>query len=781
MSQAVTKILLGGYPVLASSDVRWKLTSGVRPHIGTFDMTPLDAMAVISQPSLDLHIGDDIKVENLFPLGYAPSENPRIRKVRVADRRVWWSYKFINRMYNKRRNVGFKRMTDPTSAAELQPVVPKVWYRRWTLKNQNPDVDPSNAKWSATEVIEDILKELQKPEKDAFGSTFPFTVFGQGPNLSTLDVEDLQLKDNGDVALSRVLSFLPGTDVYVQYDGRVIVYSKNDIAREEFMIDELGPRVVAEGDYRFVSNELLRPKKVNVYFQYMPEIRFDADETPGVTRTIDERFSENVLPVPDYQLALKDSSGNNVTDANGSSIILAQGTWITIEEAFNSWGIPPGFNNTTKLTHDLVQKAMVPYMSIFPGLQLAGAFQPDADWGARIASLQANYRRTYRINRQWVDRVHKILGFRTSLVNPTTGTRAPATAYSDFSYLTGERALFNESKGGVGPKSMSYCINIKGHPAIGNQPASKNISSAPNLAHSVPGAVKIVDADQGILRVNYILDPYRMFENILPSMVTLANKENDIDAFGRPNFAGPASTILQHSQNGGANGNIINGIADTNARPVCWGALGKAHLDALPKLTKNHKMSMIFTAIPGAPNSNASLFRIPIEPSQVESNLPSLGIEPADLTSLGPEMDVYIGAKTECARIAWDDDYATTIQEIFLNTDGKDQSDKVKDLVLNYSKTTTAGASLSEIALGAATRVYASLIDRYVGTKTGTLTKDITPAGWISDVELSVSPKGEAFTSMTMPTAIAPIDLFSFLDSDTRAVILGLATPDDVS
>ena len=780
MSQAVTKILLGGYPVLASSSVSWKLTSGVRPNIQTFDMTPLDAMAVLSEKSLELHLGNKIKVKALYPLGYGPSENPNIRRVRVADRRVWWSYRFINRMYNKRRNVGFKRMVDPASAAEIQPVVPKVWYRRWTLKNQNVDVNPLTAKWTANEIIEDILKELQKPEEKAFQQKFPFTVFGPGQNLEKLDIEDFQLKENGDMALSRALSFFPGTDVYVQYDGRVIVYSKNDIDREKFMIDELGPRVVGEGDYKFVANDLLRPSKVNVYFQYMPEIRFDADETPGVTRTTDERFSENVLPVPDYQLTLKDKNGNNVTDADGSSIVLAQGTWITIDEAFNSWGIPPGFINTAKLSHDIVQKAMVPYMSLFPGLQLAGAFQPDADWSARVASLQANYRRTYRINRQWVDRVHKILGFRTALVNPTTGTRAPATAYSDFSYLTGLRALFNEAKAGTGPKSMSYCINVKGHPAIGNQPASKNISSAPNLAHSVPGHVTVVDADQGIMRLDYILDPYRMFEAILPSMITLANKEGDIDAFGRPNFAGPASTILQNSQ---AGQNIINGLATTNARPICFSALGKAHLDALPKLTKNHKMSMIFTAIPGAPNSNASLFRVPIKPSEVVNRLPSVGIAGADLTSLGPEMDIYIGAKTECARIAWDDDYATIIEGIFLNTDGKDQSDKVidNDLVLNYSKTTIAGASLREIALGAATRVYASLIDRYVGTKTGTLTPAIAPAGWISEVEMSVSTKGEAFTSITMPTSIQPIDLFSFLDSSTRAVILGLATPDDVS
>ena len=42
---------------------------------------------------------------------------------------------------------------------------------------------------------------------------------------------------------------------------------------------------------------------------------------------------------------------------------------------------------------NLVQKAMVPYMGLWAALGLAGSFDPDADWAARIAGIQDHYRR----------------------------------------------------------------------------------------------------------------------------------------------------------------------------------------------------------------------------------------------------------------------------------------------------------------------------------------------------------------------------------------------------
>ena len=191
---------------------------------------------------------------------------------------------------------------------------------------------------------------------------------------------------------------------------------------------------------------------------------------------------------------------------------------------------------------------------------------------------------------------------------------------------------------------------------------------------------------------------------------------------------------------------------------------------------------MIITAIPSAPNSEASLFCVEIDPDEIKEVLPSEAAKSLTAAKCkGPIMDIYIGAKIEVARLPWVDEEKALIQGIFLNTDGKDQSDKVKHLVLNYAETTQAGASLRQIARSASARLYASLVDRFEGDMAGTLTPGLTPAGWLSEVEHILSSKGEAFSKMSLPEAIKPLDIFTFMDSSTRAVVLGLATPDDVT
>jgi len=777
------KAEINGRPILASGNVSWKLTSGVRPNIQTFDMIPADAELLrLHKGPVNLRIGD-LLIEKLYVLDVTPGENPHIQRVRLADRRFWWTYKLVNRMYNKRRNVGFKRIKDPAAAPEILKVVPKVWYRRWTLKNQTEGADPKKAKWDAPDILEDVLTNIGEPEKDTFGEEYKIVVQPDvAEKLNELPIENFQLKDSGDAAMRRTLTYLPGAEVYVDYNGDVVVYSKVS-GEEKEMIAKASPKIVGQGDVRVVDNSNVRPSKIRVYFQYMSELRFDFDEAPG-TQTADDRFSDNVLPVPDYTLVKKDSSGNVVTDDFGDPVEWTQGTWITFNEAFNSWGEVPTFN--TNMNHDMVQKAMSPFMGLWAGIQLAGSLTPNVDWAARLGAIQAHYRRTYRINRQWVDRVHKLMAFRTALVNPTTGTRAPAVAYSDYCYVTGQRALFNEGKSNIPAKDMTYVLNVKGHPAIYgkvvnqvppaslvNEPASKALTEG---SRSAPGNITLADADQGILRVDYQIDPFRLYQEILPSMMTRSDVEDDIDPEGRPanpigGQPGPSGDIRKVSISGAG-------------RSVCFDAVGHSHLTSLPKLTKNFKMSMIITAIPGAPNSEASLFCVEIDPDKdkIRNLLPEEAKKSVTAAKCkGPIMDIYIGAKIEVARVPWVDEEKTLIQGIFLNTDGKDQSDKVKHLVLNYAETTQAGASLRQIARSASARLYASLVDRFEGDMAGTLTPGLTPAGWLSEVEHILSSKGEAFSKMSLPEAIKPLDIFTFMDSSTRAVVLGLATPDDVT
>ena len=61
----------------------------------------------------------------------------------------------------------------------------------------------------------------------------------------------------------------------------------------------------------------------------------------------------------------------------------------------------------------------------------------------------------------------------------------------------------------------------------------------------------------------------------------------------------------------------------------------------------------------------------------------------------------------------------------------------------------------------------------------GNLAPGLTPAGWLSEVELSLSTKGEMFSKLSLPDRIPQFDIWQFLGSNERAVILKLATPED--
>jgi hypothetical protein len=726
----MTKALLGGKPLLGSSDVSWTLREGVRPNIQQFNMVPEDADALAGSRGAVKLVMNDITVSGLYVLNSSPGENPNISRVTVADRRWMWSYKHIRRYYNVRRNIGFKRIKDPVSPPENLSVIAKVWYAKWSLKDPNGNADPTSSKWRAGDILKDVLKVLSDNETSTFGSGFRVLNARLLETLRTLDIENLQVNDSGDQAVSRVLSYLPEAGIYIDYSGNATLYSKSS-GREANMISLAGPKIVGQGDVRLVKNDLLRPREVHCLFSYESEVRFDFKESSTDTVTDDTRYAENVLPIPDFSLVV-----------NGET--LCQGTFITFDQAFAAWGAPPGFSGP--LTHDLVQKSLVPFMDLWAGIGLAGAFAPDADWASRIAAIEIHYRRTYRVQRHWMDKIFALRAYRVSTVDQATGTRAPAIAYSDYCVLTGQRALFNEARGGVAQNDLSYAVNVKGYPL---DDIIKTTSKA------APAHVKILDADQGIIHVDYQIDPYRLFEAILPGLMTLSGSEGSVAPDGLPLIAGPSADITNRG------------------RPISYDAVGKSHIDNIPKLSKNHKIALILTAIPASPNDERVFYRVVVKPSDVRGILPA----PAG-NALGPIMEIQIGAAVETARVPWLDARSSDIEKLFgIGNDVNPPN--LKDLVLNDSATNTNGAaSLQAISRAAAARIYASLVNRFEGEMAADMNGGLHPDGWLSEVNHTIAPNGTAFSKLTLPDKIQPFDIFAFLDSSTRAIILKLATPD---
>lgn len=729
-----TTASLGGKPLLLSAPVRWSLKSGTLPYVGTFDMAPADALEVskLKKP-IDLIItppeGNPVKVEQLWALDIMPGERPEISKVTVSDRRWFWSYAHVLRRYNMRRNTGVKRILNNQGFVVNFDRAPQVAYAHYSLRNRS-------RRWAAGEIIEDVFGLLSDAEARYMGKGFRLKIDNRlMQKLKGLPVEDLVIDDAGDSAAMRSLSYLPEADVYVDYNGDVVVYAKST-GDEKKVIEALLPEVRGEGHTDLSKNNMLRPKEIHVLFTRKLELRTDFVEVASAaTATVSEnsesplgtrRLMENVIPITDYQLLVPEIDSKP----------LAQGTWITVDQAFRAWGQLPLVGGSVAIDHALVQQAFIPQMDLWEALLIAGQ-QPDGkgtlrNWAARIAALQEHYRRTFRINRFWMDNLLSIEPYRLATIDPQSGQRGPARAWGDYSIMYTQRSAMRNLALG---QRIDYAINKSGYPTGASDPYT-GVPPLDDTADTSPAEVLIVDSDQGIISLDYRVDPNRVYEMILPSKIDDAT--------------------------------MPSGNARQTSKSITFDSIYAASKP--PKLSASFKVAVLLSGTPASPNTTQQLHRIVIKPADVKGLIPEgqqTGLDEAN----GPIMEIRVGAAVEVARIQWKEDRAKDIEKAFGILDGEPD---LTGLVMNEGKVSGIefGASLNSIALAQAAEIYASLVDHFEGSMTGYMNGGVKPAGWIGEITHEVRPLGEPLTKVTIPEKIPRLNMMSFLDSNSRQAIL---------
>lgn len=715
---------LGGFTLLGSTEVRWALRPGVRPVIQSFDMIPDEAMQLFNQTAAakkptSLVLTNEVRgtsetYSNLWVLRLAPGENKNISRVVVADRRWMWDRAVLSRSYNIRRHVGVKIAVASDQPA-TNPIVPKYAYAKWSLKNEG---DPPASKWSPEEVLRDVFGELAKFERDFSGTSFSLTVTpAVGSQLKGLPVEDLELHDSGDEAAARTLAYFPEAECVVNADGDVIVYSRVD-GGEKDVIKMLGPELVGRGHVEFISNSGIRPSQIEVYFPIESELRMDLHENASARGTTvvegqDTLHVDNVGPVPDYQLAGQ----------------YAQGTWLTMDQLFNLWGpFPDPFGGGgQQLDHKLVQKAFMPFNDLWSKMGLIGAFDPDRDWGPRLAVVHGHYRQTFRFNSRIMDKIRSWRDYRVATVDVTSGQRAPAMAWGDYAVLNNVRACYKTRAAG----SHAYIFNKQGYPSSGKIDSSASPS---------PARVKMLDHDQGIVHVEYF-DPWGVYQTFFPSQV---------DAGTMP---------------GGD-------IGKKGAKWVLFDSIGDPG-QALPHLSASFNMAIIITAMPASPNNLNRYFKLTVKPDDIRGMVP--GGDSVLGTCYGPPIRVMCHRET--ARIQWLDDRAGDIKQMFgLNTVAAGQPN-LAGLVINEgdknsSNSAGGAASLWDLAKAEAARTYALFGDRHLGRASGDFKPDMTPKGFVEEIAHAVTTRGEMVTEVALREKPEPFPLESLLSSTTRAVLL---------
>lgn len=734
---------LGGFPLLGSAENGWTLRPGVRPCVETFEMEPQHAQSLFNQTALAkkptrLELTNEVtnKTEtysNLWVLRLAPGENKNIMRVVVADRRWMWGNALVCRGYNIRRHVGVKRAIANDQPAN-NPVVPKYAYAKWSLKN---DADPPASKWTPEDVIRDVFKEVATIEQAFAGTSFAVNITdGVGTKIKALPVEDLEVRDQGDQAIARVLSYFPEAEVTLDKDGTVIVYSRVD-GKDKDLVQMLGPEIVGGGHFEFISNAGIRPQYMEIYFQIEAELRMDFNENAAaagstVVEDTDDLRLDNVAPIPDYQLPL--SGGNADTT-------YAQGTWLTVDQLFNLWGaFPDPFGGGGRqLDHKLVQKAFMPFNDLWSKMGLIGSFSPDANWGQRLSVVHGHYRQTFRFNSRIMDKILAWKTYRVATIDRTSGQRAPAMVWGDYSFLNNVRSCFKTRAAA----SHAYAFNKYGYPNDGAKPVPNPVKGGPldSTASPCPARVKMEDHDQGIVHVEYY-DPWGVYMTFFPSAIDSATMPN-------------------------------GDIGRKGTKWVMWDSIGEPG-QPLPHLSASFNMALIITAIPASPNNLNRYFKLKVNPEDVKDIVP--GGTDVIKTALGPPLRVLISPGVETARVQWLDSRAADIKRIFgLKTVG-DGPPNLEGLVVNKGdpKGGPAGggaASLWDLARAEAARTYALYADRYLGTGTGDFRPGMTPDGFVEQIRHSIGTDGKMTTQVALKEKLDPFPLEALLSSGTRAVL----------
>ena len=321
MSKATVK--LGGVALAGNSGIQWQFISGVQPYRTVVQCHKSDWGTLRGRigSALTLEItdsrGQTTRVKEVYILHEVASDSAARKAFVIADRRWKWPYKLVARDYNITRKTGNKTAFGSVPI-ELDQVVDVYDYLSYSLKQDGN-------RYKAKEIIEGVLKVID--EESFTIQDFPIKENGEGE----LPIQNVTLRDSGDVAVARALSYIPGADVYVNADGRIIVYDGTDLQAAGQYVESL-PNWTRSGDYPVeVDRSKIRPEKVVVHYQREVEVLFEFKDdyfTP-VPPNPDLPYLENVIPCVDRQTTVVEFDPFLRKDIEKKN--LPPGTWVNIQ------------------------------------------------------------------------------------------------------------------------------------------------------------------------------------------------------------------------------------------------------------------------------------------------------------------------------------------------------------------------------------------------------------------------------------------------------------------
>lgn len=767
-----TLVTFGGVPLSGAKPIVWAFTTGTTPFSSTFevhsDHWPRIQRMIDSGRPQELVISDStrkVRIKQLFAIHNTAPGDPYTRRFEVVDKRYWWQYPGVARDYNlakktgNRTIFGKKQTIKVPSAPEI--VFDQIDYRQYTLGKTG------KKRWTAQEAVKDILEQLEPadPKRKSYIpfriDSFPIKDGGQFP------LQNVMLADNGDIALDRLLGYIPGAALYIDSEGTAVVYNAADLSAAERHKAAL-PTSTYDGDFPdVIRRKAIRPKEIHVMYQREVEVVFVyTDDYGAQTSTAFNRetpFCENVIPTTDPETLVTyndpDSPGKLITGK------VPAGTWIPIRawlEAMEDLRLAtdpvvgwPWTFNTIRMHWNL------------GGLDGAFGARPDGkldfdelgSLSARVNALKDHFRTHFQVNRRVMERVQDITAVRASM-NPMTGQQVPARAWGQMTISPNHKGLHMQSR--FDPKASGV------HVLLDRLPNDEGdlIERSP-----LPLAVTMVDRDMGIFKISFTTSPYGTDAEWWP---------------GHLEYDGATNSLTVPTMN-------LSDL-DRNGTSVILGAKKQGSTNA-HYLARKMEMRFILSIVPGAPNNKTRYHTVKVKASEVQEVYQSTyhitGGE-------GPPMDVFVNPGELAARFEWKDDVdANTTIKLLLGLDKDDpnkaglppDNPKTKHVdesamngyLLVNDGDQENGRHLKGHALTVAAEVYASYADSIEGSMNTRLPKLKTARDpWLvgnmesAAIEVAAYPDATVTVSHEFPGKQAPISRMALFPEMVRRLVLGI-------
>jgi hypothetical protein len=734
-----TEATLGGVPLAATQAIQWRLTTGTAPYVTTMSVHRSQWDAIRHQMGRPLQLkitdsrGKSVTIERVYVLHEAPSDSPHRASFVVADCRWLWPYKLIALDVNVTKRTGNVFAPGGQGPVPIEMVVTadEYQFREYSL------VD-GKKRWTAEELLREILHTLENQSFRIL--SLPIR---NDDTQGKFSLQNILLRDPGHVALSQVLGYIPGAQVFVSPAGEVCVFDGTALR-------ETGQRVNSQeirtwdGDHPvLVRKNKIRPTRIDVYYQREVEVlvRFD-DDYSGQTSARPGKntpFAENVIPTVDPTTQVKvflPERGEEVETTVRQGTWIEAGDWLkAMDDDRPEESLPWTFRT---LRHYWLEGGLEGCLGN------VGRSTPQQEISSnpelRVAALRKHFRQTFRLNQRYVQRVRSLQATRVRLLDPATGLRARSLVWAKACMLTDDRFQISRKRDTDGMRFLS--INLDFLPLLG----ARTINSP-----AAPSAVTMLDEDVGIFRIDWLESPYGLSKGFIPCNLVDENEQ-------------------------------LSGISDNIERqidvPIMMGGKIREGANGLLLANKTTVLAML-TMVPAAPNNKRQFHKVSVRSEDIDDVFrDSFSLQGGS----GPPLEIFVDPSEATARWAWDDDAVARFTAArLLGLEMVDENGQAYDEP-GIEGPLPGYILVNEEEIKAHSRaVAAEAIAGFADTWTGTVATSLDSAdqdlvGNMASTTISVSAAPSSRVIVLHEYSLEPhaVSRFAMLPNSVRHVLLGV-------